>query len=76
MSMSPNIGALISRLACCSRVPAPNATVLGGEMGGRTSPAADWLTEMTEGFKPVSDSTSGALNELADAFPLEGDPGL
>ncbi len=53
----------------------PRAGVFDTETGRRTSSAADWFTEMTEGLKPVSDSTSGALDHLVDAFPLEEDSG-
>lgn len=48
----------------------------GSETDGYVGPAANWVTEMAEGLKPLSDSTSGALDDLVDAFPFSEDPDL
>ena len=47
----------------------------GNSSGGSRS-ATDWVTAMNHGLKPLSDSTSGALDQLTDAFPFDDDSGF
>ena len=55
--------------------------LFSGILARGTSPdnsrsAADWVAAMNRGLKPLSDSTSGALYQLTDAFPFDDDSGF